>query len=90
MLLRGHRADGVGAARSGVAESEGGAMIEYPEVMDIRAAAHYLSISPDTLYGYALSGFIPAFKLGNRWRFKKSIIDKWMAKESAARSKATK
>jgi excisionase family DNA binding protein len=48
------------------------------EVMDIRAAAEYLGISPDTLYKYATDGVIPAFKLGNRWRFRKSRLDEWM------------
>ena len=48
------------------------------EVMDIRDAAEYLGISPDTLYKYATERFVPAFKLGNRWRFKKSHLDSWM------------
>jgi excisionase family DNA binding protein len=52
------------------------------EVMDIREAAEYLGVSTDTLYKYAAEGFIPAFKLGNRWRFKKSLIDVWMEKMS--------
>jgi excisionase family DNA binding protein len=52
------------------------------EVMDIQQAADYLGISPDTLYKYAMSGFVPAFKLGNRWRFKKSLVDAWMEKKS--------
>jgi excisionase family DNA binding protein len=52
------------------------------EVMDIRQAAEYLGISGDTLYRYASEGFIPAFKLGNRWRFKKSLLDAWMVKMS--------
>jgi len=39
--------------------------------MDIRQASDYLGISPDTLYKYASDGFVPAFKLGNRWRFKR-------------------
>lgn len=52
------------------------------EVMDIRQAADYLGISGDTLYRYASEGFVPAFKLGNRWRFKKSLLDSWMDKQS--------
>jgi excisionase family DNA binding protein len=52
------------------------------EVMDIRQAAEYLGISGDTLYRYASEGFIPAFKLGNRWRFKKSLLDAWMDEKS--------
>jgi len=57
-------------------------MSEIREVMDIRQAADYLGISPDTLYKYASESFIPAFKLGNRWRFKKSRLDEWMDHQS--------
>ena len=55
------------------------------EVMDIRQASEYLGISGDTLYRYASEGFIPAFKLGNRWRFKKSLLDSWMVEKSGAK-----
>jgi excisionase family DNA binding protein len=53
------------------------------EVMDIRMASDYLGISPDTLYKYASDGFVPAFKLGNRWRFKRSRLDGWMDQQSS-------
>ena len=56
---------------------------EVREVMDIRQASDYLGISPDTLYKYASDGFIPAFKLGNRWRFKRSRLDEWMDERSS-------
>ncbi len=55
------------------------------EVMDIRSAAEYLGISGDSLYRYASEGMIPAFKLGNRWRFKRSLLDAWMDQQSKAR-----
>jgi excisionase family DNA binding protein len=61
---------------------------EIREVMDIRQAADYLGISPDTLYKYASESFVPAFKLGNRWRFKKSRLDDWMDQQSGGVSKA--
>lgn len=54
--------------------------------MDPRTAARYLLISTDTLYKYASEGFVPAFKLGNRWRFRKAIIDNWMTEREAAES----
>ena len=57
------------------------------EVMDIRQAADYLGISGDTLYRYASEGFVPAFKLGNRWRFRKSLLDGWMDEKSGAGAK---
>jgi excisionase family DNA binding protein len=56
---------------------------EVREVMDIRMASDYLGISPDTLYKYASDGFVPAFKLGNRWRFKRSRLDGWMDQQSS-------
>lgn len=56
---------------------------EAREVMDIRQAAEYLGISSDSLYKYASENVIPAFKLGNRWRFKRSLLDSWMEQQSS-------
>ena len=61
---------------------------EIREVMDIRQASEYLGISPDTLYKYASEGFVPAFKLGNRWRFKRSRLDEWMDRQSEMQASA--
>jgi excisionase family DNA binding protein len=55
------------------------------EVMNIRQASQYLGVSPDTLYKYLSAGKIPAFKLGNRWRFKKSTLDRWMERQSQSK-----
>jgi excisionase family DNA binding protein len=57
-------------------------MAEIREVMDIRAAAEYLGVSRETLYKYLCEEKIPAFKLGNRWKFKKTILDRWMERQS--------
>ena len=63
----------------------GSSVQELPrEVMDIRQAAEYLGISGDTLYRYASEGSVPAFKLGNRWKFKRSLLDAWMVEKSGA------
>ncbi len=56
---------------------------EAREVMDIRQAAEYLGISSDSLYKYASENVVPAFKLGNRWRFKRSLLDNWMEQQSS-------
>jgi excisionase family DNA binding protein len=58
------------------------ASIEPREVMDVRQCANYLGLSEDTLYMYAQTGFVPAFKLGNRWRFKMSLINEWIDRKS--------
>jgi excisionase family DNA binding protein len=57
-------------------------MADSPEVMNIRQASQYLGVSPDTLYKYVYEERIPAFKLGNRWKFKKTILDSWMERKS--------
>ena len=64
----------------------GSVQVAAREVMDIRQASEYLGISGDTLYRYASEGFIPAFKLGNRWRFKKNLLDGWMDEKSGVKA----
>jgi excisionase family DNA binding protein len=59
-------------------------MADSREVMNIRQASQYLGVSPDTLYKYVSEERIPAFKLGNRWRFKKTLLDAWMEQQSSA------
>lgn len=56
-------------------------MSDLREVMNIREASQYLGISPDTLYRYVYEDKIPAFKLGNRWKFKKTILDRWIERK---------
>ena len=60
------------------------------EVMDIRQAAEYLGISADSLYRYASENTIPAFRLGNRWRFKKTRLDAWMDEQSGVSEQVPK
>jgi excisionase family DNA binding protein len=53
------------------------------EIMDIRQLSEYLGISTDKASEYAASGKLPAFKLGNRWRFKRSLVDQWITAQCA-------
>ena len=81
------------AERSGGENAEGeskGTMADSREVMNIRQASQYLGVSPDTLYKYVGEQKIPAFKLGNRWRFKKSRLDQWMEEKSSEMEPAAK
>lgn len=62
---------------------------EAREVMNLRQASNYLGVSTDTLYRYVSEGVVPAFKLGNRWKLRKSVLDRWMEhKMSQARPRA--
>lgn len=51
------------------------------EVMNVREASEYLGISRDTLYRYVYEDKVPAFRLGNRWKFKKAILDRWIERK---------
>ena len=57
-------------------------MGQHKDVMTLREASKYLGVAPDTLYKYLSERRIPTFKLGNRWRFKKDLLDRWMEKVS--------
>ena len=56
---------------------------ETKEVMTAEELAEYLSFSKNWVYRKAEAGEIPGVKLGNRWRFKKSVIDKWLEEQMA-------
>ncbi len=58
-------------------------MSQFREVMNVREASQYLGVSKETLYKYLVQERVPGFKLGNRWRFKKAVLDQWMEKQSA-------
>lgn len=77
------RSEGCGARRlKGVIETGWTFLVsESREVMNVRQASQYLGISPDTLYRYITEGEIPAFKLGNRWKLRKTILDRWMERK---------
>lgn len=40
--------------------------------------AHYLKVDKFTVYRLITQKKIPAFKVGNQWRFKKSLLEKWL------------
>jgi excisionase family DNA binding protein len=65
----------VGREGEGIRDQRGQVI---PEVMGIAQAAEYLQISQDTLYIYAQQGYVPGFKLGNKWKFRLSKLDQWM------------
>jgi excisionase family DNA binding protein len=44
--------------------------------------ARYLKIDKFTVYRLVTQKKIPAFKVGNQWRFRKTMIDAWLMKNS--------
>jgi len=48
------------------------------EIMTLEEVAAYLKLKPQTIYTWAQEKKIPAAKLGKEWRFKRSVIDRWI------------
>jgi excisionase family DNA binding protein len=48
------------------------------EILTLEEVAHYLRLKPQTIYKWAQEQRIPAVKLGKEWRFRKSILDRWL------------
>ena len=51
-------------------------------LMTAKEAAAYLRLNYMTVYKLAQRGKIPATKVGGIWRFKKDILDEWLAREA--------
>ena len=50
-----------------------------PSLMTLDEVAKYLRMKKVTIYKHAQEGKVPGFKVGSKWRFKKSTIDRWIA-----------
>ncbi len=48
------------------------------EILTLEEVAAYLRLKPQTIYKWAQEKRIPAAKLGKEWRFRKSILDRWL------------
>ena len=49
-------------------------------LLSSQEVARFLNINKFTLYRLVAQRKIPAFKVGNQWRFKKSMIEEWLRK----------
>jgi excisionase family DNA binding protein len=47
--------------------------------------ARYLKVDKFTIYRLVTQKKIPAFKVGNQWRFKRAMIDAWLMQNSNVR-----
>ena len=46
--------------------------------MTLDEVARYLAMAERTIYDWAQTGRLPAYKLGATWRFRRSEIDAWL------------
>ncbi len=47
-------------------------------LLTVEQVAQYLKVDKFTVYRLVAQKKIPAFKVGNQWRFKKRMIEAWL------------
>jgi excisionase family DNA binding protein len=51
-------------------------------LLRVDQVARYLKVDKYTVYRLVSQRKIPAFRVGNQWRFKKKMIDAWLVQNS--------
>jgi excisionase family DNA binding protein len=52
--------------------------VDFERVLNTEEAAALLQIHPKTLQRMARQGSVPAFRIGDLWRFRASALDEWL------------
>jgi excisionase family DNA binding protein len=52
--------------------------VAFERVLNTEEAAALLQIHPKTLQKMARVGAVPAFRIGDLWRFRASALDEWL------------
>jgi excisionase family DNA binding protein len=52
------------------------------DILTIREVAEYLKVTERTLYRLVQEGQLPAFKVGNSWRFRRDDLERWISKQA--------
>jgi len=51
-------------------------------LLSTEQVANYLKIDKFTVYRLVAQKRLPAFKVGNQWRFKRKLIEAWLMRHS--------
>lgn len=57
------------------------------ELLTIQEVAAYLQVDRYTVYRLLAKKKLPAFKVGNQWRFKRRMIESWLMRNSSIQKK---
>ncbi len=57
------------------------------ELLTPEEVANYLNVGKFTVYRLLAQKQLPAFKVGNQWRFKRKMIEAWLTKNSNLQKK---
>jgi len=54
-------------------------------LLTLEQVAEYLNVNKFTVYRLLARKGLPAFKVGNQWRFKRELVDAWLTKNAKNR-----
>jgi excisionase family DNA binding protein len=69
-----------GPAENATERKEVQSQRDFEPLLDTEEAARLLRMHPRTLRTKARRGSIPAVQVGKRWRFRASMLDRWLGK----------
>jgi len=81
-MKRRRHAKGVGPASDGKPLDPHNSRVDKLEVMTVQQVADYLGCGTATVIRLAKGGKLPTFRLGERWRFLRSEIRKWIVQQT--------
>jgi excisionase family DNA binding protein len=59
------------------------------KLMTLEQVAEYLNVDRFTVYRLLSKKALPAFKVGNQWRFKRKMIEAWLMKNANVQGKTS-
>jgi excisionase family DNA binding protein len=59
------------------------------QLLTLEQVADYLNVDKFTVYRLLAAKELPAFKVGNQWRFKRKLIENWLKQHSNVKRKDT-
>ena len=59
-------------------------------ILTVREVAEYLRLSEAKVYRLVNEGQLPVVRLGKTWRFRKDLLDEWLAEQSRQELQAEK
>lgn len=54
------------------------------DILTIREVSEHLKVTERTLYRLVQDGQLPAFKVGNSWRFRHADLERWISMQARA------
>ena len=60
------------------------------EVLTVKEICDLLQVHQTTVYKLVRQGRIPSFRIGTDWRFRKDLIESWMAEKSMSAGQVRK